>query len=74
MHSSTRYLIIATILLLCGAAFPFLMVMRVIQPSLWLSFLSYGSSVIGLMLGMYGVTGTVIRRNQKDEWEDWRDL
>ena len=73
-YSSTKILIIAALMLIFGATMPFLMVIRVIQPSLWLSFLSYGCTVVGLVLGMYGVSATVIKKNQSDDWEDWRDL
>lgn len=74
MQESTKYILIATVLLFAGAGFPFLMVIRVIPTSFWLSFLSYGCSVVGIVLGFYGISGMVIRRKQEDEWEDWRDL
>ena len=77
MYSNTKILIIATILLVCGAGFPFLMIIKVVPTTFWLSFLSYGSSVVGLVLGMYGVTTLVIRRRKADEYaskyEEWRD-
>jgi hypothetical protein len=43
-------------LVFLGFALPFLMVMRIIEPSLFLSFLSYGSSVAGLFLGLIGAS------------------
>jgi len=47
-------IIIGFFLVLFGCLTPFLMVLRVIQPSFLLSFLSYGASISGLMLGLVG--------------------
>jgi hypothetical protein len=49
------------VLVLAGFVLPFLMVMRVIQPSLALSFVSYGASIAGLILGLIGA-GQLVRR------------
>ena len=45
---------IGFILVLFGFVAPFLMVLRVIQTSYLLSFLSYSASFVGLMLGIIG--------------------
>lgn len=45
---------IGFILLLFGFAAPFLMVLRLIEPSFALSFLSHAASVSGLFLGIIG--------------------
>lgn len=42
------------VLVVLGMVIPFLMVLRVIQPSLLLSFLSHGISVGGMFLGVMG--------------------
>ncbi len=47
-------ILIGFVLVLFGFVMPFLMVMRIIQPNLLLSFLSHGASVVGLFLGMIG--------------------
>lgn len=73
MRPYVKYLIIATILLFCGAAFPFLMIIRVVPTTFWLSILSYIASVVGLILGMYGVTSMVIAKRNEREWDDWRN-
>lgn len=73
MKPYIKLLIIATILLVCGAAFPFLMIIKVVPTTFWLSILSYVASVVGMMLGMYGITTMVIARREKEEWEDWRN-
>jgi hypothetical protein len=43
-------------LVFLGFALPFLMVMRLVEPSFLLSFISYGSSVAGLFLGIIGAS------------------
>ncbi len=50
-----QLLIVATILLLAGAVLPFLMVIRVLEPSFALSFFSYGASLLGLVMGLIGI-------------------
>lgn len=50
-----RLLVLATVLLLAGAILPFLMVIRVIEPSFVLSFFSYGASLVGLVTGLIGI-------------------
>jgi hypothetical protein len=42
------------VLVLFGSSGPFLMVVRVIEPSFALSFVFHGASVGGLFLGLYG--------------------
>ena len=49
-----QILVLGFVLVLTGAVLPFLMVVRVIQPNLILSFLSYAASVAGLFLGLIG--------------------
>lgn len=46
---------IGFVLLVVGWVFPMLMVLRLLSPSLGLSFFSYSSSVVGLVLGVIGV-------------------
>lgn len=73
MQFSTKILILAFLMVFSGAAFPFLMVSKVIEPTFWLSFLSYAGSVGGVLLGMYGVAAR-LTEDKQDEWEDWRGL
>ncbi|MGI5916512.1 MAG: hypothetical protein ACOX9A_08700 [Anaerolineae bacterium] len=47
-------ILLGFVLVMLGLAGPLLMVMRIIEPSLWLSFLSYAASVSGLILGFIG--------------------
>ena len=47
-------ILLGFVLVLLGAVLPFLMVTHIIQPTYLLSFLSYGASVTGLVLGVIG--------------------
>ena len=50
-----RYIILTGfILVLLGFILPFLMTLRIVQPSLLLSFLSFAASFAGLLLGLVG--------------------
>jgi hypothetical protein len=49
-----KLILIGFVLVLFGAVAPFLMVMRVVESSLILNFLSYGASMVGLFLGLIG--------------------
>lgn len=55
VSNPVRLIVIAFVLLLLGAVVPFLMVIRVVQPSFALSFFSYAVSLVGLVLGLIGV-------------------
>ena len=49
-----KIIVIGFFFVLFGAVAPFLMVMRIIESSLILNFLSYGASMVGLFLGLIG--------------------
>ncbi|GBC75905.1 hypothetical protein HRbin07_00097 [bacterium HR07] len=53
--SPLRLLVLAFVLLLMGALLPFLMVIRILEPSFALSFFSYAVSLVGLVTGLIGV-------------------
>ena len=58
-----KLILIGFVLVLLGFVLPFLMVVRVLESSLFLNFLSYGASVGGLFLGLIGAAMYVrIRR------------
>lgn len=57
-------LFIAMGLLLFGWVAPFLMVIKVVESTFFLNFLSWGASVSGLYLGVTAVAGLVRRRNK----------
>lgn len=54
-------------LLLLGALLPFLMVLRILEPSFTLSFLSYASSLVGLAVGLYGAIMLSLSKRQKED-------
>jgi hypothetical protein len=52
---NSRLLIaISFLLVLAGFLVPFLIVLQVLEPGLMLSFSAYVSSLVGLVLGLYG--------------------
>jgi hypothetical protein len=55
------------ILLVTGVVLPFLMMIQVIEPTFFLGFLSYFSSMIGLILGTIG-TALYVRRDRHEEY------
>ena len=60
MPSSPLHLILyGFLLLLFGFLLAFAMVIRVIEPGFLLSFLAYGASLAGLILGLLGAVGYV---------------
>lgn len=42
-------------LMIFGVAAPFLMIIKVLETSFWLSFLSYAASIVGMVLGFLGL-------------------
>ena len=63
-----RLIAIAIVLLLFGFVMPFLMALGVVESTLFLNFLSFGASVLGLFLGVAGIT--VYRGKQKKKDDD----
>jgi hypothetical protein len=49
-----KLIVIGFVLVLLGFVLPFLMVVRVLESTIFLNFLSYGASVGGLLLGLIG--------------------
>jgi len=52
------------VLLLIGVILPFVMVLRLIEPTLLLNFIAYFSSLFGLLIGLSGVVLDGISRRQ----------
>jgi hypothetical protein len=61
---AVQLILIGFVLVLLGAVLPFLMVLHVIQSTFFLNFFSYGASICGLFLGLYGAA-TFSRMNKK---------
>jgi hypothetical protein len=53
--SPTQMMIIGFVLLVIGFILPFVMVLRIIEPTLLLGFVSYLASFLGLVIGLIGV-------------------
>jgi len=65
-----KLLAIAIILLFFGVAMPFLMVIKVVESTLFLNFLSFGASVLGLFLGIIGVAVYRVRQTRRSDEEN----
>jgi hypothetical protein len=55
----------AGVLLLMGFVLPLLMIMQVLESTLFLNFLAYTSMTLGSMLGFIGITSLVVRRRRR---------
>jgi membrane associated rhomboid family serine protease len=63
-----RLIWLGLILLVVGFLLPFLMVLRILEPTLLLNFVAYFASLFGLIIGLIGiVTYTQVRKKDKDE-------
>ncbi|HEX9091363.1 MAG TPA: hypothetical protein VF831_07725 [Anaerolineales bacterium] len=63
---AVTYVLVGFGCVLLGAILPFLMVMRILNSTLFLNFFSYTISVIGLFLGIIGSSLLVRFRRKKD--------
>ena len=52
--SPLRLILLGLVMVLAGVIIPLLMVTRVLEPTLFLSFFSYISSVMGVLIGLIG--------------------
>lgn len=63
--SPKRLIISGFVLLVLGVFFPLLMMLRLIESTFWLNFLSFGAQVAGLFLSFIGTTMYIqINRNR----------
>lgn len=61
--SPFKMLLLGTALLVLGVMLPLLMVIKILPSTLWLSFLSYTASVVGMFVGLIGAL--TYARNKK---------
>lgn len=61
--SPFKMMLLGTALLLLGVLLPLLMVIKIFPSTLWLSFLSYTASVVGMFVGLIGAL--TYSRNKK---------
>ncbi|MDT8306804.1 MAG: hypothetical protein RRC07_12780 [Anaerolineae bacterium] len=71
MDRPIRLMVIGLVGLVTGVVLPFLMVIRVIEPSFLLSFISYAASVVGMFLGFLGAFSyaRTERAKRRDPWD-----
>jgi hypothetical protein len=62
--SPVQTILLGMFLAILGVVLPFLMVLHVIQSTFFLNFFSYGASLVGLILGVIGVS-RYVRTNKK---------
>jgi hypothetical protein len=60
-----KLILIGFLLCLSGVVFPFLMVIKVLESTFLLNFLSYLASIVGLFLGIIGAAYYVRENSQK---------
>ena len=68
-----RLLYIAIAMMIFGCVMPFLMVIKVVESTYFINFLSYILSVLGLFLGIIGIATAYrgkIKRRPDDEYDD----
>ena len=56
MNKPWKLIAIGVGLMVVGVALPFLMVIQLLESTLFLSFLAHGCSMVGLITGFVGVT------------------
>ena len=62
MESPLKLIVLGFVLLLIGAVLPFLMVIGLVESTLFLNFLAVVSSIAGLTVGFMGVAQYIRRR------------
>jgi len=71
MDNPVRLMVIGFVGLVLGVVLPFLMVMRILEPSFLLSFIAFGASIGGMFLGIMGAFNYARseRAKQRDPWD-----
>lgn len=67
LEHPNRLIVIAVVLLISGFVVPFLMVIKMVESTFFLNFVSFGAQVIGLFLGIIGVTMYRVKSKKKKE-------
>jgi len=61
---------IAFLLLMFGVIMPFLMVIHVVESTFFWNFLSYGASILGLLLGLISIAASHLGQKKKRDQDD----
>ena len=64
METGLKLIFVALGMLLIGVALPFMMVLELLESTLFLSFLSHGCSTLGLVLGFVGMAQYMAKRRR----------
>ena len=67
-----RLMTIAVCMMLFGCIVPFLMVMRMVESTLFMNFLSFAVSTLGLFLGIIGIATYRGKQKRKDD-QEWHE-
>ena len=70
LENPKRLIVIAVGMMLFGCIMPFLMAIQVVESTLFLNFLSFGLSTLGLFLGVAGVSVLKVQQGKKKDDED----
>ena len=72
MQKPVRLMAIGLVGLVIGFVLPFLMVLRIIDASFFLSFFAYGASISGLFVGLIGVATYTRdeRAKRRNPWDE----
>lgn len=65
-----RLLVIATLLMIFGVVMPLLMVIKVVESTFFLNFLSHGSSMLGIFLGIASMAAHGVEQKKKNNEEN----
>ena len=62
--------VISFLLMSFGVVMPFLMVIKLVESTFFWNFLSYGSSTLGLMLGVVSMAASRLKQKKKGDQEN----
>lgn len=70
LENPKRLIFVAVAMMLFGCIVPFLMTIKVIESTLFLNFLAFGLSTLGLFLGIAGVSVLKVKQNKRRKDDD----
>jgi positive regulator of sigma E activity len=59
--------VVAILLMVFGVVMPFLMVLKLVESTFFLNFLSYGSQILGFFLGVVSLAAYRVKQKKKDD-------
>ncbi len=67
LNHPKRLLVTAILLMVFGVLMPLLMVIKVVESTFFLNFLSYGSTTLGFLLGIISVAASQLKQKKRDD-------